>query len=89
MSTDKKDYSFILPAGKKTRYVAGPYDTETRMPRYEISISAPLHVRDLVEVNPIMLGSPDDCRLGWDIHNKSSWRIYVTITKDGDIVINA
>jgi hypothetical protein len=86
MKLDDKDYSFVLAAGVKARYVAGPYNIQTGLPRYALEISAPPNVRDLVEVNQILCGSQDDCRLGWEIHNKSSWIVFVAVTRDGALV---
>ena len=81
--TDQKDYSFSLAPGGKTRYIAGAIDYEKRTPHYDIDISVPQHVRDQVEVKQFLLGSPQNCQLGWDIHNKSSWPALVVVRKDG------
>jgi len=84
--TDPKDYSFILPPNQKTRHIAGTFDSEKKEPHYEIEISIPRHVRDMVEVNQILLGVPQDCQWGWDIYNKSSWPAFVIVKRDGVLV---
>ena len=83
---DPKDYSFLLSTGIKTRYIAGEFDYDKREPHYEIEISVPHHVRDQIEVPQFLLGSPQKCQWGWDIHNKSSWPAFVIVKKDGVLV---
>jgi hypothetical protein len=84
--TDPKDYSFLLSPGGKTRYIAGAFDYEKREPHYEIEVSIPHHVRDQVEMNQVLLGSPQKNQWGWDIHNKSSWPAFIIVKKDGILV---
>ena len=86
---DSRDYSFILWTNQKTRHIAGTFDYEKKEPHYEIEISIPAHVRDQVEVNQILIGSPQDCQWGWDINNKSSWPAFVIIKRDGFLVKNS
>ncbi len=83
---DDKDYTFVLGPGGKTRWAAGPFDVKTRQPRYEIEISIPAHVRNQVDVNQFLLGTPDNCEWAWDIKNRSSWPAFVIIRRDGEII---
>lgn len=83
---DEKDYTFSLSPNSKSRHVAGPFDTKTHKPDYEIKISVPNHVKSQVEVNQILLGTPENCQWAWDIHNKSSWEAFIFIKKDGILV---
>ncbi len=82
--SNENDYSFCIMPGKKTRHIAGPFDVKTRKPHYEIDISIPAHVCEQVEINQILLGTPESCQLAWDIKNNSSWPAFVIIKKDGD-----
>ena len=84
--SEPTDYSFPLGPGGKTRYIAGTYDYEKCKPKYEIEISVPKHVRDQVEVNQFLLGSPQKSQWGWDIHNKSSYLSFIIVKKDGVVV---
>lgn len=84
MADNKPDeFSFILSPKQKMRHIAGTFDHEKKQPHCEIDISVPQHVRDLVEVNQILVGSPQHCQWGWDINNKSSWPAFVAIKCDG------
>lgn len=82
--TDVKDYTFYLMPGGKTRYIAGPFDINTRLPHYEIEISVPTHVRDQIEVNQFLLGTPENCQWAWDIKNNTSWPTFIIIRKNGE-----
>ncbi|MBU4317121.1 MAG: hypothetical protein KKF30_07585 [Proteobacteria bacterium] len=81
----EKDYTFLLSHNSKTRHIAGKFDIKTRKPRYEIEVNVPSHVKNQVEVNQIMLGTPEDCRYAWDINNKSNYPVFITIKEDGVI----
>ena len=81
--TETKNYTFRMKPNTKFRYIAGEYNINTKKPEYRISISAPSHERDFVNIKQILLGDKNYCNWGWDIHNNSSWEIFVTITKDG------
>lgn len=83
---NEKDYTFYLQPGGKTRWAAGSYDIKTQQPHYEIEISVPKHVRDQVEVNQFLLGTPDRCQWVWDINNRSSWPAFVVVKKDGELM---
>jgi len=82
--SDEKDYNFCLMPGIKTRHIAGPFDVNTRKPYYEIIVSIQAHVRNQVEINQFILGTPDNCQWGWDINNKSTWPAFVIVKKDGE-----
>ncbi|MCX5888200.1 MAG: hypothetical protein NTY36_01950 [Deltaproteobacteria bacterium] len=84
--SDEKDYTFSLSPGNKTRYMAGPFDAETRKPHYEIFVSIPAHVRNQVEIEQVFMGTPENRLWVWDIRNKSSWPAFITIKKDGEKV---
>ncbi len=83
---EPKDYSFILSPNQKLRHIAGTFDYDKKQPHYEIDISVPQHVRNQVEVNQIIVGSPENCQWGWDLSNKSTWPAFVTIKCDGVIM---
>lgn len=85
--SDKRDYTFCLMPGEKTRWIAGPFDAETRKPHYEIDISIPPHVREQVEVNQFLSGTPENCQWAWEFKNNSAWPAFVIIKKDGEIVL--
>jgi len=85
-STPEKDYTFCLMPGIKMRHIGGPYNVETRKPSYELHVSVPSHVRDQVEVNQVLLGTPENCKWAWDLKNKSRWPAFVTIKKDGQMI---
>ncbi len=82
--SDEKDYTFCLMPGTKIRHNAGPFDTETRKPRYEIEINIPKHARDQVEIEQFLMGNPENRMWVWDIKNKSTWPAFITIKKDGE-----
>lgn len=83
--TPYKNYTFIIPAKTKTRHIAGPYNIETLSPKYEIKLDCPSHVKNQIDVNQYLHGSPPKCQWAWEINNKSTWKIWVTIIKDGII----
>lgn len=83
---EEKNYSFLLSPGNKTRYIAGSFDVKTRKPCYEIEVNVPTHVRNRVEIQQYLVGSPENCQWGWEINNKSSWPAIVTIKKDGELI---
>lgn len=78
-------YTFCIMPGKKRRYIAGPYDVKTRLRRYHIEINVPKHVRDMVQLNQILLGTPESCQWAWDINNQSTYPALVIITEDGKV----
>ena len=82
------DYTFQLSPKGKTRYNAGPYDPETQLPRYQLEVSAPQHVKHQVELKQFLMGSEGNRIWVWDVENKSTWPVFVTITKDGVLVQN-
>lgn len=81
---NEQDCTFCISPGGKTRYIAGPFDTSSRTPRYEIEVSVPKHVRSQVEVNQFLLGTPEDCQWAYDIKNRSTWPVLVIIKRDGN-----
>ena len=81
-----KDFTFELSPRGKTRYVAGAYDQTTATPKYTIELSAPSHVRDQVEVKQFLLQNAGGVSWGWDIHNRSTWPVFVTIKRDGGLI---
>ena len=84
--TEEKDYTFCLSPGNKTRYAAGPFDINTRKPRYEIEINIPSHVRNQVEVKQFLMGSENNYQWVWNIENKSTWPAFIIIKKDGQMI---
>jgi len=84
--TEQKDYTLVLDPGDKIRYNAGAYDYQKCEPTYEIEILVPKDELYLVEVNHILIGSPDSCQWGWDINNKSSSLAFIKVTQDGNLV---
>ena len=85
--SEQKDYTLCLMPGTKTRYAAGPFDVKTRAPHYEIEINVPSHVRNQVEVNQFLLGTPENCQWAWDIKNDSSYPAFIYIKKDGQMIL--
>lgn len=84
--SEEKDFSFVLSPGGKTRYTAGPFDVKTRKPCYEIDVSVPTHVRNQLEIQQFLVGTPENCQWGWEIKNRSTWPAFVTIKKDGELI---
>jgi hypothetical protein len=80
---NKKDCSFYLMPGQKTRHIAGSFDIKAAKPIFEIEVSVPTHVRHQVEISQILLGTPEKCLWAWDIKNNSTWPAFVIIKKDG------
>ena len=85
--TEQKNYTFCLMPGIKTRYAAGPFDVKTRAPQYEIEINVPPHVRNQVEVKQVILGTPENCQWAWDIKNDTSNPAFISIKKDGQMIL--
>lgn len=81
-------YTFILPPGEDTRYLAGPYDPDLQSPNYQIEIDSPEHVGIQVEVVQLLMGSHGNYIWAWDITNKSRQPALITIKKDGVLVKN-
>jgi hypothetical protein len=73
----------IAPGGKFRRQ-AGPYDIKTRLPRYDFEVVAADAdaLRRVVDDSQIM-GSADNHFWVWDIKNKSTTPVFITLTKDG------
>jgi hypothetical protein len=82
----EQDYTFKLSPGGSTRYTAGPYSQETCAPRYEIKISVPRHVHNLIEIQQFLTGTEGNRTWGWDLKNRSNYLVFVIITKDGSLV---
>lgn len=80
------DYTFQLSPGHKTRFPAGPYDTELQLPVYEIEVALPKHIESQIEIKQFLMGCPGNNIWVWDIHNKSTWIAFVAIKKDGKLV---
>ncbi|HUV58820.1 MAG TPA: hypothetical protein VMW09_01755 [Desulfatiglandales bacterium] len=72
-----------LAPGKKTRIPLGDYDVESMRPRFKIRIS-PLHVKDLVEYEEVLIGDRSNCQVAYDVHNKSSMLAFIEIVKIND-----
>jgi hypothetical protein len=84
---DPTDYTFELSPGKKTRYSAGTYDRDKMQPRYTIEISAPVHVKNLIEVKQFLLQNAGGFEWAYDIHNKSTWPAFIIIKKN-DVLLD-
>ncbi|MNQ72508.1 hypothetical protein D3C85_872160 [compost metagenome] len=85
MSTEAKIE--IAPGGRFRRQ-AGPYDLNTRLPRYNFEVVAADAdaLRRVVNDSQIM-GSADNHFWVWDIKNNSTTPVFITLTKDGDPVV--
>ena len=84
----EKEYTFQLSPKSKTRYNAGPYNPKTRSPKYEIDYLCPTpESRNQIEVNQILMGHEDSHFLVWEIENNSTWPIFFSVKKDGQLVI--
>ena len=81
--TKTKNYSFKISPNTNDRYIAGEYNIKTKQPKYRLNINVPEHVLEQVVINQFLLGDKNYCEWGWDIHNNSSWIIFVTVKKDG------
>jgi hypothetical protein len=84
--TDQQDYTFPLNPNSKIRHIVGEFDIKTRKPHYEIEIKSQPYIKNQVEVTQIMVGTPENCQWAYDIHNKSSWPIFVILKKDGEVL---
>jgi len=82
---DNNEYSFILGPESKIRHIAGPFDVDARKPHYEIDISIANHVHELITIEQFLTG-PENCQLGWNIINKSSYPAFVIIKEDGKLL---
>ena len=78
-----QDFTLELSPEAKTRYVAGPYDQASAIPKYTIEVSIATHVRSQVEVKQFLLQGAGGLTWGWDIRNKSTWPAFIVARKDG------
>ncbi len=80
------DHSFVLYPGKRTSFNAGEYDLKTQRPRYSFSMSVWEYARREVEVEELLIGCEASCLKVWRLHNKSHWPVFVTVTRDGELL---
>jgi len=83
---EQKNYTLSLSPREKRRFAAGKYDTENQKPFYEMEINCPKHVRNQVEYDQFLLGTPDNCQWAYKFHNKSSYPVFIIIKKDGVLI---
>ncbi len=86
--SEQGDYTFMLEAGQKRRYIAGSYNPKTMLPKYELTINIWNHIKGKVDCDNILLGDKDNCSWACDLHNKSTWPAYIIVKKDGELLKN-
>ena len=78
--------TFKLGPKRYYRFNAGDYDREKSTPKFCFEISAPAHVKPLVEVKQFLIKTGDGHLWCWDFDNSSDWPILITVKKNGEIV---
>lgn len=84
MSNDNGEHKITLLPGSRFRRQAGPYDRDTRRPRYAVQVIArDEQARRQVEDNSQIMGVPGRHFYVWDIKNGSTSLVFLTLTVDG------
>ena len=82
--SDRVIETMRLNPGGKTRYLAGKRDVEGKTQSYSVNIDVPKGARDLVECHSILTGDKANPTIAFDIHNKSSWLVFIDVIANDD-----
>ena len=79
-----ENHRIQIPAGGSFRRPAGPYDLESRLPRYDVEVLAvDDHASHQVVIDSEIMGSVGNYTWIWRIMNNSSWPVFITLKKNG------
>jgi hypothetical protein len=87
ISMNEKNYTLQLEPHSSARKNVGPYDLKNRTPKYEIDCIYPTpESKYQVEIGNVLSGSEDSCLWIWEIENRSKFKIFVKMFKDGQLI---